>query len=324
MELISVTKIWDRGEHNAFTDIARFNGALYIIFREGSAHVSNEGALRLLRSDDEGYSWQSVALFALKDRDLRDGKLQVFNQTLLVFGAGPIREPAPKPLQSYCWKSHDGKAWSEPQPLIKEGEWLWRISATAGCLYGVAYRPHETDGYVALYKSDDGNSFEGLVPRLNQSGYVNESGLIFDENHLAHCLLRRDPVWGPEQKALLGHSEPPYKIWQWTELDKRIGGPVSFLYQGRHLAVVRLMDGEVRTSIVEVIEATAQINELLTLPSAGDTSYAGVVVEEHLLKMSYYSSHEGKSAIYFAVVDLVKRDLVKDNLIKADQSKSDS
>lgn len=54
MQLISVSKIWDAAEHNAFTDLVRFNGDLYTIFREGEAHVCANGALRLLRSVDEG------------------------------------------------------------------------------------------------------------------------------------------------------------------------------------------------------------------------------------------------------------------------------
>ena len=37
---------------------------------------------------------------------------------------------------------------------------------------------------------------------------------------------------------------------------------------------------------------------LLTLPSGGDTSYPGLVWHDGLLWVSYYSSHEGKAAIY--------------------------
>ena len=40
----------------------------------------------------------------------------------------------------------------------------------------------------------------------------------------------------------------------------------------------------------------------LTLPSGGDTSYPGLVWHDGLLWVSYYSSHEGKSAIYLAKV----------------------
>ena len=43
---------------------------------------------------------------------------------------------------------------------------------------------------------------------------------------------------------------------------------------------------------------------VLTLPSGGDCSYPGLVWHGGLLWMSYYSSHEGKSSIYLARVEL--------------------
>ena len=45
-----------------------------------------------------------------------------------------------------------------------------------------------------------------------------------------------------------------------------------------------------------------QLTELLELPSGGDTSYANMVLHDGLLNVSYYSSHEGKTSIYFAKV----------------------
>ena len=43
---------------------------------------------------------------------------------------------------------------------------------------------------------------------------------------------------------------------------------------------------------------------VLTLPSGGDTSYAGMVWHADLLWVSYYASHEGKTAIYLARMKL--------------------
>ncbi|QLE85934.1 exo-alpha-sialidase [Shewanella sp. Scap07] len=308
MQLISVSKIWDAAEHNAFTDLVRFNGDLYTIFREGEAHVCANGSLRLLRSVDEGDSWQSVHQFSVDERDLRDGKLLEFQGQLLAFGAGPIREPEPQPLKSFVWHSDDGETWSAAKHIAAEGEWLWRVSQYQQSLYGVAYHPHPDTVYVALYQSDNGMDYHKVISHLNQQGYVNESGLSFvqgvDSPATAYCLLRRDPVWSNEQDALLGVSTAPFTDWQWQTLDKRIGGPVSFVHDAKLYAVVRLYDGEVRTSVVHIDTQAHQINELLTLPSGGDTSYAGVVLQGSELLISYYSSHEGQSAIYFARVAL--------------------
>jgi hypothetical protein len=49
-----------------------------------------------------------------------------------------------------------------------------------------------------------------------------------------------------------------------------------------------------------------KLQEALKLPSGGDTSYAGLVWHAVLLWVSYYSSHEGKSAIYLARVKVAK------------------
>ena len=37
MKLISVKRIWEHAAHNAFTDLITFQGALFCVFREGTA-----------------------------------------------------------------------------------------------------------------------------------------------------------------------------------------------------------------------------------------------------------------------------------------------
>ena len=43
-------------------------------------------------------------------------------------------------------------------------------------------------------------------------------------------------------------------------------------------------------------------SSILELPSGGDCSYPGLYWEDDLLHVTYYSSHEGKAAIYYARV----------------------
>ena len=45
---------------------------------------------------------------------------------------------------------------------------------------------------------------------------------------------------------------------------------------------------------------------MLRLASGGDTSYPGMLVHDGKLWVSYYSSHEGKAAIYLAKIPLAK------------------
>src|SRR5690242_489517 len=86
-EVISVAKIWDKGRHNAFTDLIRWQGKWYCTFREADAHVGGDGKLRVLESAD-GTDWASVALIAEQGIDLRDPKLSITPDGQLMMVAG--------------------------------------------------------------------------------------------------------------------------------------------------------------------------------------------------------------------------------------------
>src|SRR4029450_1004926 len=86
-ELVSVEKIWDRGAHNAFTDLIRWRDKWYCTFREADAHVGGDGKLRVLESAG-GEKWESVALLGERGIDLRDPKLSVTPDGRLMIVAG--------------------------------------------------------------------------------------------------------------------------------------------------------------------------------------------------------------------------------------------
>ena len=58
-EIVSVKKIWDGGEHNAFTDLIGFRGGWWCTFREAKDHGPSVGKVRVILSDD-GDDWTSV------------------------------------------------------------------------------------------------------------------------------------------------------------------------------------------------------------------------------------------------------------------------
>src|SRR5262249_47345706 len=51
-EIVEVKKIWDAGNHNAFTDLIRWHDRWWCTFRESDAHVGGDGAIRVLTSAD--------------------------------------------------------------------------------------------------------------------------------------------------------------------------------------------------------------------------------------------------------------------------------
>ena len=143
MKLISVKRIWEHAAHNAFTDLITFQGALFCVFREGTAHVSPDGALRILRSADLGDTWQSVALIRSDEADLRDGKLIEYQGELLLLGGGTLHDKSG--LQSHLWRSANGLAWSDALKVADKGYWLWRLTEHQNALYGVGYRAGSGD-----------------------------------------------------------------------------------------------------------------------------------------------------------------------------------
>ena len=62
------------------------------------------------------------------------------------------------------------------------------------------------------------------------------------------------------------------------------------LADGRTIAAIRLYDRRERTALCWLDVASAALAEFLTIPSGGDTSYAGMVWHDDLLWLSYYSS----------------------------------
>lgn len=324
LELVGdVVIIWDAGKHNAFTDLIRFKDRWYCTFREADAHVGGDGKLRVLVSAD-GAKWESAALLEEKGIDLRDPKLSITADGRLMMVAGGSVYEGKKLLgrQPRVAFSKDGKEWTATKRVLAEGDWLWRVTWHGGKCYGVSYNAAERDTKDAkdaattgkvepgaagwklkLWSSADGEKYD-LVTHLNVPGHPNETTLRFSPAGEMVALVRRE---GGNQKGWVGTSTTPYKAWAWKELPGRLGGP-NFVFEPERptIAVTRLYDAKVRTSVCLLDVSGGKLDEALKLPSGGDTSYAGMVWHDGVLWVSYYSSHEGKSAIYLAKVKVAK------------------
>jgi len=303
--ILEVERIWDQSPHNAFTDLIRHNDRWYCAFREGEGHVSEDGKLRVIRSAD-GETWESVALMEWEGGDIRDAKLSINSAGMLMLN-GAVRFLQPvnsNNHQSLTWLSADGQQWEGPFACPTGlGTWRWSATWHAGWGYSIGYSGKDVAG--CLYRTGDGKTWEVLRDSIfpQPETYPNESSLVFDKNGQAYCLLRRDK--GPGT-ALLGLSNPPYTEWEWKDLGVRVGGPkIMQVSDGRFFAAVRLYDGQARTSLCQVDTVEGSLTECLKLPSGGDTSYAGMVEHEGILWISYYSSHEEKTAIYLARVRII-------------------
>jgi len=298
--LVESRRIWDRAPHNAFTDLIRFKNRWYCVFREGKGHVSPDGALRVITSDD-GETWESAALLTSENSDLRDAKITVTpDGQLMLSGAEAMNRPVDYKHQSLTWFSPDGRTWNQRYEVADRDFWLWRTTWHKNIAYGFGYGCRNDNHSIRLYTSTDGKRFDTLLKNAFDEGYPNETSMVFLEDDTCYCLLRRD---GQPGSAQLGIAKPPYTQWQWNDLGVRIGGPHMIrLPDGRFVAAVRLYDGGARTALCWLDPDKATLTEFLKLPSGGDTSYAGLVWHDGLLWISYYASHEGKTSIYLATV----------------------
>lgn len=295
--VLGTPKIWDKAPHNAFTGLIRHQNRWWCVFREGSAHISQDGTIRVITSTDS-ISWESAASLKSNVEDLRDPKLTITPDGRFMLSAIGLHNKTKK-YQSYVWFSNNGRDWTQAVAVADPNYWLWRVTWHKGFCYGVGYESGPV-GSVRLYRSQDGKKFETIVPNLYDKGRPNESSIVFLSDDTAICLLRRDPG-----NALLGIAKPPYTEWTWKDTGTRVGGPqMLVLPDGRIIAAVRLSDGVNRTSICWVDPQSGRLSEFIKLPSGGDNSYAGLVWYDDLLWVSYHSSYYGKVSIYLAKVKI--------------------
>ncbi len=307
-EIISVEKIWDKGGHNAFTDLIRWQGKWYCTFREADGHVGGDGKLRVLESAD-GKTWTSAALIAEEGIDLRDPKLSITPDDRLMIVAGGSVYQGTKTLKGrqprVCF-SNNGRDWTAPKRILSEGEWLWRVTWHDGKAYGIAYNPPATDPNgptewaLKLFVSNDGVKYD-LLKVLDVPGHPNESTIRFLPDGEMMALVRREAKGAP---GWIGTSRPPYTEWKWKETTQRLGGPNFIrLPDGSLIAAGRSFhEGSAKTAVARMTRDSYE--PILTLPSSGDSSYPGLVWHDGLLWISYYASHEGKTSIYLARVKL--------------------
>jgi hypothetical protein len=304
-QILEVHKIWDQAPHNAFTDLTRFGDAWYCAFREGQAHMSADGKLRVLRSAN-GERWESAALLDLPGYDLRDAGVSTMpDGRLMLLGGATVVGPPRGGTGTLVSFSRDGNQWTTPQIVLEPGRWLWKTTWHGGKAYGVAYGS-SARAPSALVVSDNGIAFHEQVGKLlDADGRATEARVRFDEAGEAYCLHRRDDS---PNTAMLGRAAAPFTDWQWSDLGAFLGGP-NFLQtpHGEWVAVGRLLDGGARTSVVWLDVEHGAMIELARLPSGGDTSYPGLVWHDDTLWVSYYSSHEARTSIYLAKLKIVPR-----------------
>lgn len=318
----NVRRVFHNGEHNAFTDLCRFQGKIYLTFRScPDGHmVHPTSSIIVLRSND-GQSWEQIHRFSVPKRDTRDPHFLVFRGKLFVFtGTWYCGETSPKSYDmnqqlGYAVWSEDGDTWSEPQLLEGTyGHYIWRASTHGGQAYLCARRKidfAEEEGardrqatQSAMLVSDDGLTWKTAA--FFQEEWGDETAFLFEDDGSVIAVSRRN-----SNPAEICRSSPPYTNWDRTLLDRYIGGPLLVKWNGRYLVGGRKTIGGQgpKTSLCWLTED--QLQEFAELPSGGDNSYPGFVqLAKNRALVSWYSSHDTNeqgepiTAIYLAELEI--------------------
>jgi len=299
--------------HNENTDMIVWNGAIWLVHRSAiSQDLGPNSALHVYKSTDHGQSFQQTAFIdAPSDRDIRDPSFFIVGRQLYMkvlerlhpSGTG-ARDTGVDTITAIKTSS-DGATWTDGQVVAPHGWSFWRVKENAGVYYSAAYQ--DGDQQVVLFTSHDGLSWT-MGPQVYgiSADTPLETELTFMSGGKLLALVRMDG----NDNELLGDqgrlrtkicwADPPaYSSFACpSEFDgQRLDGPVSFFWSGRLFVVARKHlqgTGKKRTSLFEILGdfngGALTIQEWGELPSAGDTSYAGIAMSDssHAV-VSWYS-----------------------------------
>lgn len=319
VRVLSVRQVFHNGEHDAFTDLVRYQGKFYLTFRScPDGHMVFPSASIIVLASDDARQWKQVHRFQVEQRDTRDPHFLIFRDKLFVYTGTWYSGPTKLAREDYDLNKHlgyaayseDGTKWQGPIMLEGTfGHYIWRAAACGDKAYlcgrrkaGFAVGPRGEGKQVEslMLESDDGLIWRKRA--LFQETAGDETAFLFEPDGSVLAVGRRGNA-----PAQLLRSRPPYSHWDRKDLDRFVGGPLVVKWGDRYVVGGRKTTKETgpKTSLCWLVGD--QLHEFAEFPSGGDNSYPGFVeLAPGRALVSYYSSHErdasGKpiTAIYLA------------------------
>jgi hypothetical protein len=307
VEVENVRRTFHNGEHNAFTDLIRWNGKFWLTFRScPDGHMVFPTSRIIVLASDDTESWEQVYEFSVPRRDTRDPHFLVFRDQMFVYTGTWFSGDGELPRRQYDINKHlgfgvktaDGKNWSKLFQLEGTyGHYIWRAATYDGRAYLCARRKRgysESESGAgatpimenAMLESDDGINWH--FRSLFQTTKGNETAFLFHRNGNLLAISRSQG----SEPALLVQGSAPYQRVTRKSLGEYIGGPLLARW-GKELIVGgrRFTSGGPRTILYWLHDDA--LHEFAELPSGGDTSYPGFVeLDDGSGLVSWYSSHE--------------------------------
>lgn len=319
VKVSNIRRVFHNGEHNAFTDLIRFQDQFFLCFRScPDGHGVNASASVIVLTSPNARDWMPIHQFSVAGRDTRDPHFLIFKDRLFLYTGtwydSPDKQYDLNEHLGYAVWSSDGKRWSRPIPLEGTfGHYIWKASTFDGKAFlcgrrkthfRVGPKGEGKDVESAMLESNDGLIWRHRT--LFQETTGDETAFLFEPDGSIMAIGRRG-----SHTAQLCLSSPPYQEWIRHDLDRYIGGPLLARWGSRFVVGGRKFtpDRGPKTSMCWLIDG--QLSEFAELPSAGDNSYPGfVALSPSKALMSWYSTHEKDpegqaiTAIYMANLEL--------------------
>ena len=145
VKVTNVRQVFDNGEHNAFTDLVRWQDAYWLTFRScPDGHMVHPTSSIIVLTSADTRDWKQVHRFSVPKRDTRDPHFLVFKDQLFVYTGTWYSGDTTLPRDEYDLNKHlgyaawtgDGVTWKGPRQLEGTyGHYIWRAAAHDGTAY---------------------------------------------------------------------------------------------------------------------------------------------------------------------------------------------
>lgn len=266
-------------QYNSFTNMAKWKGRYYVVFRQAVHHGVSDSAIMLLESDDLK-TW-SVRELINTEHDDRDPKILASNDRLFVYSDTLL--PDNQDEMMLTW-TDDGSSWSRPEKIYQTGWQLWKPKWHDGAFY-VAADCVRCGHRSELLRSADGIHWES-VSLISSRNLPTETAITFLPDNRLLAVIRQNIEGHPPGFAI---ADPPYTNWALSSGQGHFSGPaVDVIGETVVVASRTVLEDwglpmepgleHQRTALYtfDLANMSLQLQTMLPTETGGDSSYPGI------------------------------------------------
>lgn len=293
----------------------RFQDNIYITYSHLEGHrnlrLEATGEIRVLRSPDEGKTWESLPPQPADDQEI---EFAIKDESL-------FRYEFVARKQTHVRISTDGETWSDRRAVYKPPFWFWGVTydEDSDAFWCAA---HAIPGYgrskarqIHLIKSSDGIKWK-FVNRVVPFDNSSESTLWFDRDRTMTIAIRRKY----DRRFNVAVGRPPYRKWdistrpmiaeghRFFQFGNKLFMPSRAIYEGQDKRVLSnpvVFDKSKPYSVIYRVTDDREFQPWAIMDSMGDCSYPYLLeTKDGDILCAYYSQHEDNvSKIFLCAYD---------------------